>query len=153
MRCPYCFNKTTRVIDKRETSNQDVTRRRRECVKCKKRFTTYERVETSNIYVIKKDGSKELFNRQKVLAGILKACEKRQISPGRIKKIVDQIEAKIKSYKKNEVPSKIIGELVIKKLKSLDKVAYVRFASVYKSFDDIDSFDREIRKLKKEKSK
>ncbi len=151
MRCPYCFNKKTRVIDKRETTNNDVTRRRRECIKCEKRFTTYERVETSNIYVIKKDSAKELFNRQKILAGLLKACEKRPISPDRIKKIVDQVEAKVKSYKKNEVSSRTIGELITKKLKSLDKVAYVRFASVYKSFDDLESFDREIKKLKQEK--
>ncbi|MEM1535627.1 MAG: transcriptional regulator NrdR [Candidatus Pacearchaeota archaeon] len=146
MRCIYCFGKT-KVIDKRE-SKEGTVRRRRECLKCKKRFTTYERAETK-LVVIKKDGRREPFNRDKIKRGIEKACEKRPISQEKIDKIVSEIEATLRAYRKSELPSKLIGELVMKKLKQLDKVAYVRFASVYKEFKDVDEFKKVIKELKK----
>ena len=146
MKCPYCFS-NTRVLDKRDTEN--VTRRRRECLKCHKRFTTYERIET-NIRVLKKDERREPFDRQKLLMGIIKACEKRPVSQETIEKAVAEIEAKIRGYGP-EVPSKVIGELVMKKLKKIDKVAYIRFASVYREFEDIGDFKRTLKELGKKK--
>jgi len=146
MRCVYCFGKT-RVLDKRE-SKENAIRRRRECTKCKKRFTTYERIET-RMMVIKKDGRREPFNREKIKAGIEKACEKRPISQDKVEKIVVEIEAVLRSYHKPEVSSKIIGNLIIKKLKKLDNIAYIRFASVYKEFDDVDEFKKVIKEVKK----
>ncbi|MCL6500961.1 MAG: transcriptional regulator NrdR [Candidatus Pacearchaeota archaeon] len=142
MICPYCSG-DTRVLDKRDTA--DITRRRRECLKCKKRFTTYERVET-NIRVIKKDKRREPFDRQKLLLGLMKACEKRPVSQETIEKAVAEIEAKIRGYGP-EVPSKFIGELVMKHLKKMDKVAYIRFASVYREFQDIGDFKKTIKEL------
>ena len=124
MKCPYCLT-NTKVLDKRES--KDATRRRRECLKCKKRFTTYERVET-HLVVIKKDGRREPYIRDKIKNGILKACEKRPISQEKIDKCVSEIEEQIKNLGKNEIQSKIIGETIIKKLKKLDKIAYIRFA-------------------------
>ncbi|MEM4336564.1 MAG: transcriptional regulator NrdR [Candidatus Woesearchaeota archaeon] len=147
MFCIYCGHNKTKVIDKRTTKN--VTRRRRECIKCKKRFTTYEKPETININVIKKDGRREPYKREKLSSGIKKACEKRPISTDKIEKIIDDIENKIKERKSKEVPTKLIGEMVIKKLKSLDKVAYIRFASVYRAFDDVKEFEKEIKTLKR----
>ncbi|MCD6547697.1 MAG: transcriptional repressor NrdR [Nanoarchaeota archaeon] len=149
MRCPFCKAKETKVIDKRLTENGTVNRRRRVCLKCKKRFTTYERVEGANIIVIKKDGRREPFNMEKIKIGIMKACEKRPITEEQIDKLVEEIVRRIMRYKTNEIKSKLIGELVIKKLKALDKVAYLRFASVYKSFDDIKSFEKELKELKR----
>lgn len=149
MRCPFCKAKETKVIDKRLTENGTVNRRRRICLKCKKRFTTYERVEGANIIVIKKDGRREPFNMEKIKIGIMKACEKRPITEEQIDKLVEEIVRRIMRYKTNEIKSKLIGELVIKKLKALDKVAYLRFASVYKSFDDIKSFEKELKELKR----
>jgi len=144
MQCVFCGNET-KVLDKRTTS--DVTRRRRECLKCKKRFTTYERADIS-LAVVKKDGRREPFSREKVLSGILKACEKRPVSRQQIEEIVDGIENELRKIS-DEVPSKKIGELVMKHLKKLDKVAYIRFASVYRSFDDITLFTEEVKSLKK----
>jgi len=144
MRCPYCFGKT-KVLDKRE-SKEEAIRRRRECLKCKKRFTTYERIET-RLTVIKKDGRREPFNRDKVKIGIIKACEKRPISQEKIEKVVSEIEAILRSYHKSELSAKLIGEIIMKKLKKLDPVAYVRFASVYKEFKDIDEFKKTIKEL------
>jgi len=149
VRCPFCKAKETKVIDKRLTENGTVNRRRRICLKCKKRFTTYERVEGANIIVIKKDGRREPFNMEKIKIGIMKACEKRPITEEQIDKLVEEIVRRIMRYKTNEIKSKLIGELVIKKLKALDKVAYLRFASVYKSFDDIKSFEKELKELKR----
>jgi len=149
VRCPFCKAKETKVIDKRLTENGTVNRRRRVCLKCKKRFTTYERVEGANIIVIKKDGRREPFNMEKIKIGIMKACEKRPITEEQIDKLVEEIVRRIMRYKTNEIKSKLIGELVIKKLKALDKVAYLRFASVYKSFDDIKSFEKELKELKR----
>jgi transcriptional repressor NrdR len=136
------MSEKTRVIDKRNVN--DSTRRRRECLKCKKRFTTYERVEDFNLMVIKKDGRHESFDRNKLKAGILKACEKRFVSAEKIDKMVNEIETKLRSHDKTEIPSKFIGELVMNKLKQLDKVAYIRFASVYREFRDVRDFKREL---------
>ncbi len=149
MKCPYCSYEETQVIDTRETENLEATRRRRECLKCNKRFTTYERVEGADIVVVKKDGRRERFERQKLLNGILKACEKRPISLDKIEKLVDEVESDLRKRDSVEVESKIIGELAMKKLKSLDKVAYIRFASVYREFEDLDRFEEELERLQK----
>ena len=151
MKCPYCSNPNTRVVDKRESGEPGVTRRRRECLKCEKRFTTYERIETLGLTIVKKNGGRENFDRHKLLMGLLKACEKRPIPREKIEKIVDDIEAKLRVHKKTEMDSRFIGELVMKKLKRLDKVAYIRFASVYREFTDLDSFKKEMEKLIKNK--
>ena len=149
MKCPYCNNGETQVIDSRDTENLEATRRRRECSKCKKRFTTYERVEEADIVVVKKDGKRERFERQKLINGILKACEKRSISLERIEKLVDDAESDLRKRDSVEVDSKTIGKLVMRKLKSLDKVAYIRFASVYLEFEDLTRFEEELEKLQK----
>ncbi len=145
MRCPFCSFAETKVIDKRN-SDSDI-RRRRECLKCGKRFTTHERVESVNLLVVKKDGRRETFDREKIKRGILRACEKRPVSIEMIDAIVDKIEAKMRMCKENEIPSRIIGEEVMKSLKQLDKVAYIRFASVYRSFTDIDEFRKELKEM------
>jgi len=144
MICPYCQHLETKVTDKRES--KEATRRRRECLKCEMRFTTYERVEPIERYVIKKDGRRELFNRDKVFLGIVKACEKRDIGHDKVEEIVREIEEKILKAEK-EVPTKKIGEFIMKKLKKIDKVAYIRFASVYLDFENIDDFKEEIKEL------
>ena len=149
MKCPYCNYEETQVIDTRETENLETTRRRRECLKCNKRFTTYERVEEADIVVVKKDGRRERFERQKLLNGILKACEKRPISLDKIEKLVDEVESDLRKRDSVEVESKVIGEIAMKKLKTLDKVAYIRFASVYREFEDLDRFEEELEKLQK----
>ena len=149
MKCPYCNNGETQVIDSRDTENLEATRRRRECSKCKKRFTTYERVEEADIVVVKKDGKRERFERQKLINGLLKACEKRSISLERIEKLVDDVESDLRKRDSVEVDSKTIGKLVMRKLKSLDKVAYIRFASVYLEFEDLTRFEEELEKLQK----
>lgn len=149
MKCPYCSYEETQVIDTRETENLEVTRRRRECLKCNKRFTTYERVEEAEIIVVKKDGRRERFERQKLLNGILKACEKRPISLDKIEKLVDEVESDLRKRDSVEVESKVVGEIAMKKLKTLDKVAYIRFASVYREFEDLDRFEEELEKLQK----
>ena len=149
MKCPYCNYEETQVIDTRETENLETTRRRRECLKCNKRFTTYERVEEADIIVVKKDGKRERFERQKLLNGILKACEKRSIPLDKIEKLVDEVESDLRKRDSVEVESKIIGEIAVKRLKTLDKVAYIRFASVYREFEDLDRFEEELEKLQK----
>jgi len=149
MKCPYCNYEETQVIDSRDTENLEATRRRRECTKCNKRFTTYERLEEADIVVVKKEGKRERFERQKVINGILKACEKRPISLEKIEKLVDEVESDLRKRDSVEVDSKIIGNLVMKKLKSLDKVAYIRFASVYLEFEDLTRFEEELDKLQK----
>src|SRR3989338_10074685 len=138
MKCPYCNNEETQVIDTRETENLEATRRRRECLKCSKRFTTYEMVEEADIVVVKKDGRRERYSRQKLLNGIMKACEKRSITLEKIEKLLDEVESDLRKRDSVEVESKVIGELAMKKLKSLDKVAYIRFASVYREFEDLE---------------
>ena len=149
MKCPYCNYEETQVIDTRDTENLESTRRRRECMKCGKRFTTYERVEEADIIIVKKDGRRERFQRQKVLNGIIEACEKRSIPLEKIEKLVDEVESDLRKRDSVEVESKIVGELVMKKLKGLDKVAYIRFASVYREFEDLDRFTEELEKLQK----
>lgn len=148
LKCPYCNNEDTKVLDKRETEDFLTTRRRRECLKCEKRFTTYERIET-DLIVIKKDGRREKFSREKLKRGILKAVEKRAISPDQIEKLLNNIEATLRNKHSSEISVKVVGELVMRKLKSLDKVAYIRFASVYREFEDPSSFIKEIKILNK----
>ena len=149
MKCPYCNYEETQVIDTRETENLEATRRRRECLKCNKRFTTYERVEEADIVVVKKDGRRERFERKKLMDGILKASEKRDISLEKIEKLIDEVESDLRKRDSVEVESKVIGEITMKKLKNLDKVAYIRFASVYREFEDLDRFEEELEKLQK----
>jgi len=145
MKCIFC-SANTKVTDKRDSEGE--TRRRRECLKCKKRFTTYERVEEPNLIVVKKDKRREPFSREKLSAGILRACEKRPIEAEKIDKVVNDIETKIRNkVKGKEVKSETIGEMVMKELKKLDKVAYIRFASVYQDFKDVDDFKKEIKEV------
>lgn len=147
MRCPFCENEDTKVIDSRHTDESHAIRRRRECEKCNKRFTTYEKVEEVILMVIKKDGSRETFDRNKVMNGIIKACEKRPVPIAEIEKIVDDIERGLNNLMEKEVKSTFIGELIMDRLKDLDEVAYVRFASVYRQFTDINTFVKEIEGL------
>ena len=147
MRCPYCSHEESKVIDSRPTDEGERIRRRRECLKCQKRFTTYEIVESLPVIVIKKDKSREVFNRDKLISGMLRACEKRPVSINDIEIAVDDIEAMLQNSLDREVTSTRIGELVMDKLKSLDEVAYVRFASVYRQFKDISTFMDELNKL------
>ena len=149
MKCPFCGYYDTGVIESRHIENELVVRRRRICKKCNKRFTTYERIDLIPLMVIKKDGRREPFSREKITNGIIKACEKRPISMETINNLVSNVEETIKSEGANEVKSTIIGELVISRLRDLDEVAYVRFASVYRQFKDLSSFVREIRKISK----
>ncbi len=148
MRCPFCGNRESKVLDKRETGDQnETTRRRRVCDKCGRRFTTYEKVEPFDLLVIKKDGRKEAFDREKLMKGISRSCEKRQITRKMITDLVDKAEADIRSHGEKEIKSSKIGTIVMRRLKRLDKVAYIRFASVYKEFEDIEEFKRAIDKL------
>ncbi len=149
MKCPFCGFSETKVVDKRDSSELDVTRRRRECLKCHERFTTYERPDLSQISVVKKDGKMEPFDRAKVLRGIIRACEKRPVSVSLMEKMTDDIEAEIRKDSSREVYSKKIGLMIMKRLKKLDKVAYLRFASVYREFEDLDDFEKEVSKLVK----
>jgi transcriptional repressor NrdR len=151
MKCPFCSHIETKVLDSRPTEDNTSIRRRRECLGCQKRFTTYENVEDIPVYVIKKDGTREAFNKRKILSGILKSCEKRPVSVIEIEKIVDEIEKQIYNTMDQEINSNSIGELVMEKLKKLDDVAYVRFASVYKQFKDINTFIDELQKILSEK--
>jgi transcriptional repressor NrdR len=148
MKCPFCGSEESKVLDKRETPDLKATRRRRECLGCRKRFTTYERVEAADIVVIKKDGKREMFDRNKLKLGIMKACEKRPVSAESIEKVIDSIENELRKGQ-TEVRSSVIGNLVMRKLKKLDKVAYIRFASVYREFADIQSFQKELKRLLK----
>jgi transcriptional repressor NrdR len=149
MRCPYCGNKDDSVIDSRVSKDASSVRRRRECLKCKRRFTTYEYVERVPLMVIKKDGRHEPFDRQKLMSGIMKACEKRPVGMERMEKLVSDIERELERKYEKEVKSKDIGELVMKNLHSLDEIAYVRFASVYRQFRDISQFMKELKKFLK----
>lgn len=147
MRCPFCEHPDTKVIDSRPTDEGTAIRRRRGCEQCGKRFTTYEKVEESIIMVVKKDGRREAFNRSKALNGIIKACEKRPVAMADIEHIVNDIERKVSNSMEKEVESTFIGELIMEGLKKLDEVAYVRFASVYRQFTDVNTFIKEIEKL------
>ncbi len=146
MRCPYCNQPDTKVLETRETG-EDITRRRRECLKCSKRFTTYEQVEMVHLSIIKRDGRTEQFDRQKLLNGLLRACEKRPISREQLEDIAREIEIMLRNHKTTEVKSTHIGELALRRLKKLDTVAYIRFASVYRDFSDLESFAEELRNL------
>lgn len=149
MKCPFCGNSSNKVVDKRETDDDTATRRRRECLKCKKRFTSYERIEALDIYIVKKDGRREQYESEKLRKGLIKACQKRPVSLEDVNKVVTSIEARLKEKNKSEIPSKIVGELIMKALKKLDKVAYIRFASVYREFEDLSEFKAELKKLDK----
>ena len=150
MNCPYCQSLETKVTDSRDTGTYTI-RRRRECLKCNKRFTTYESIEMTPIYVIKKDGRREKFDRTKIRNGIIKALEKRPVGHDTIEELVDSVEEKIRRCGKEEIESSIIGEYVMDLLKKTDKVAYIRFASVYRSFTDVSSFEKEVKNLTNEK--
>ncbi len=147
MKCPYCGSLETRVVDSRYSEDMEAIRRRRECQSCGKRFTTYERVEIAPIIVIKKNGEKEEFDPEKVRKGMLKACEKRPISDEDIDIAVQEIERALRNRDSIEVSSMEIGEMVMEKLRAMDKVAYIRFASVYREFEDVETFEKEIKKL------
>lgn len=145
MDCPYCLNPKTKVTDKRESPRG--IRRRRECLKCKKRFTTYEKIAKGDFYVIKKDESREIFDIRKLESGIEKAFEKRPIAQEKIEKMINEIEDGLRKKGKKEIKSSTIGELVMKKIKKLDNVAYIRFASVYRDFQDVKDFKKELKEL------
>ena len=151
MKCPYCGHSESKVIDSRPTDEGERIRRRRECLKCAKRFTTYEVIETVPIVVIKKDKSREVFDRNKLLNGLLRACEKRPISIETLEKIVNEIENMLQNSLDREVPSSLIGKYAMDKLKNVDEIAYVRFASVYRQFKDINTFMEELSRIIKNK--
>lgn len=151
MRCPFCLHLDSKVLDSRQTEEGVSIRRRRECTACHRRFTTYERYDEMPFLVAKKDGRREAFSRSKILNGILRACEKRPIHSDAIEAAVDEIEREVRSSLEREVSSEYIGELVMDKLRQLDDVAYVRFASVYRQFKDVDRFIEEVEQLRKEK--
>ncbi len=151
MKCPYCGFEESKVIDSRSADDGERIKRRRECLSCTRRFTTFEVVEASPIIVVKKDKSRELFNKTKLFNGILKACEKRPISIDIIENISNKIESKLQNSPEKEISSYLIGEYAMQELKSIDEIAYVRFASVYKQFKDIDTFMKELSNLLKQK--
>lgn len=146
MRCPKCSNEDTKVIDSRESMDGHAIRRRRECEKCNARFTTFEQMETANFIVVKKGGEREAYSREKIERGIWKACEKRQVTQEQVSAVIDRLETKWTAMGK-EVESRVIGEDVMNELKKLDEVAYIRFASVYRQFKDLESFKKELAKL------
>jgi transcriptional repressor NrdR len=147
MKCPFCGFENDKVVDSRESKEADSIRRRRECLKCGKRFTTYERIDEIPYMVVKKDGRREKFERQKVLAGVLRACEKRPISMGRMEQIVNEVEQFVVDSPERERTASEIGELIMDRLKHIDKVAYIRFASVYRDFQDLSEFHSELERL------
>ena len=149
MKCPFCGFEESKVIDSRPADDGERIRRRRECLSCAKRFTTHEVIETVPIVVVKRDKSREVFNRSKLMAGFLRACEKRPISMEQVEGMIDTIESRLQSGYDREVTSQHIGELVMELLKEVDKVAYIRFASVYKNFEDADTFMEELDRLRK----
>ena len=151
MKCPFCSHKEDKVVDSREASSGDLIRRRRECLKCRRRFTTYERIDEIPYMIIKKDGRRERFDRQKLLQGLLKACEKRPIPIPKIETLVEEVEAFVHESPDRERTSNDIGEMLMNRLKKLDKVAYVRFASVYLDFKDVKEFLNELKGLLKER--
>ena len=147
MKCPFCSKDNTRVIDSRPADENTSIRRRRVCDSCGKRFTTYEKVETIPLIIIKKDNNRETYNRSKIETGVLKACHKRPVSAQQISKLIDEIETEIFNMEQKEIRAEVIGELLMKKLKDLDAVAYVRFASVYREFKDVETFMDELNKV------
>lgn len=153
MKCPFCGNENTKVVDSRVYSDGNSIKRRRECEKCEKRFTTHEKVVDLSLYVLKKNGNKESYDREKICRGIKRAVEKRNVSLERVEEVVDKIERIILTQYSGEISSKDLGDIIIDYLLELDEIAYVRFASVYKKFDDLESFINEIEKIKELKSK
>jgi len=151
MKCPFCNHIEDKVVDSRESREGDAIRRRRQCLGCERRFTTYERIDEVPYMVIKKDGRREKFDRQKVLSGLLKACEKRPVSMGRLAELVDRVEAKVTDSADREISTIEIGELLMDALRDLDKIAYVRFASVYRDFQDEQAFFNELKNLMRHK--
>lgn len=151
MNCPFCSHYESKVVDSRPTDEGQAIRRRRECIECGKRFTTYEKVEEIPLIVVKKSGNREPFNRNKILNGIIRSCEKRPVALGDIEKIVDEIEKQLYNSMEKEITTEAVGELVMEHLKKIDQVAYVRFASVYREFKDINIFMDELKKLLNEK--
>src|SRR6185312_11448980 len=147
MKCPFCGHENDKVVDSRESKEADSIRRRRECLKCEKRFTTYERIDEIPYMVVKKDGRREKFERQKVLSGVLRACEKRPVSMGRMEQIVNEVEQFVVDPPERERTASEIGELIMDRLKHIDKVAYIRFASVYRDFQDVSEFHSELEQL------
>ena len=147
MKCPYCGSKDTEVVETRDSEDLETIRRRRECLSCKKRFTTYERIENVNLIVIKKDGKREQFDRDKLKRGIIRSCEKTKVSLEDIEKIVTEIERELRGETGVEIESKKIGQMVASRLKTLDKVAYIRFSSVFKRFVDVEDFEKEVKRL------
>ena len=145
MKCPFCSHENTRVIDSRPAEDNNSIRRRRVCDECGKRFTTYEKIETIPLIIIKKDNNRETYDRAKIEAGVLRACHKRPVSAQQITTLVDEVEYEIFNMEEKEIPSRIIGELLMNKLKDLDAVAYVRFASVYREFKDVNTFMEELK--------
>lgn len=152
MKCPFCGSLDDKVIDSRPLEEASVIRRRRECLNCQKRFTTYERLEEVPLMVVKSDHRREVFDREKLREGLMRACEKRPISIDAIEKIISEIEYEVHNYYTMEVNSSTIGQKILKKLKSLDEVAYIRFASVYRNFSDINTFMQELKRLRKERN-
>ena len=147
MKCPFCSNQNTRVIDSRPADDNASIRRRRLCDECGKRFTTYEKVETIPLIIIKKDNNREQYDRTKIEAGVLRACHKRPVSANQISKLIDEVETEIFNMEEKEIPSTIIGEALMEKLKNIDHVAYIRFASVYREFKDVNTFMNELKKV------
>ncbi|MBI4100773.1 transcriptional repressor NrdR [Candidatus Microgenomates bacterium] len=147
MKCPYCHHSQSEVMETRDSEDLTAIRRRRECIKCQKRFTTYERVESAPLIVIKKDGRREQFSRDKLEMGVIKAAEKTMTAMEDVKKLVDEVERELRNLQGIEISSKNIGQLVMRKLKLINKIAYIRFASVYRKFDDLEDFEKEVKKL------
>ena len=147
MKCPYCGSTETEVVETRDSEDLETIRRRRSCLKCDKRFTTYERVENITLVVIKKDGKREQFNRDKLKSGIIRSCEKTKVSVEDIEKIVTEVERELRGADSVEVDSKKIGQMVAARLKKIDKVAYIRFSSVFKRFVDVEDFEKEVKRL------
>ena len=151
MKCPYCSHSESKVVDSRPAEEGNSIRRRRECLACRKRFTTYEIVESLPLVVVKKDGSRQSFDRNKLLSGLIRACEKRPVPYSALEEMIDEIEQVLQNKMEREIPSSEIGELVMERLKKVDEVAYVRFASVYRQFKDINTFMLELSKLLEER--
>ncbi len=151
MKCPYCLYPESKVIDSRPADDGQRIRRRRECIKCNKRFTTYEAIEGQPVIIIKRDKSRQVFDRTKLLSGMLRACEKRPVSLETLENAIDEIESQLQNSLEKEIPSVLIGEMALEKLKTIDEIAYVRFASVYRDFKDIQSFMDELKNLKNAK--
>ncbi len=151
MKCPFCSHYESKVVDSRPTDEGQAIRRRRECIECSKRFTTYENIDKIPLIIVKKNGNREPYNRNKILKGVIRSCEKRPVSIQEIEKLVDGIEKQLYNMMEREISTELIGNLVIDKIKELDEIAYVRFASVYREFKDINTFMEEVKKILGEK--